>query len=92
MYLARKIYYVSSRYDILKEDMLNEYYYLPKTLYNTLASPEFDDLKRTDASQVDGQDDTSEDDDNESEKADSKSADSESKGGAYFKWDFQKDK
>ncbi len=36
--------------------MLNEYYYLPKTLYNTLASPEFDDLKRTDASQVDGQD------------------------------------
>ncbi len=58
--------------DILKEDMLNEYYYLPKTLYNTLASPTvFDDLKRTDASQVDGQYDTSEDDDNESEKADS---------------------
>lgn len=44
--------------DILKEDMLNEYYYLPKTLYNTLASPDFEDLKRTDASQVDGQDDT----------------------------------
>lgn len=54
--------------DILKEDMLNEYYYLPKTLYNTLASPDFEDLKRTDASQVDGQDDTSEDDENESEK------------------------
>ncbi|HCX9078155.1 TPA: VWA domain-containing protein, partial [Staphylococcus aureus] len=74
--------------DILKEDMLNEYYYLPKTLYNTLASPEFDDLKRTDASQVDGQDDTSEDDDNESEKADSKSADSESKGGAYLEMEL----
>ncbi|HCX1261379.1 TPA: hypothetical protein OY178_001825 [Staphylococcus aureus] len=74
--------------DILKEDMLNEYYYLPKTLYNTLASPEFDDLKRTDASQVYGQDDTSEDDDNESEKADSKSADSESKGGAYLEMEL----
>ena len=68
--------------------MLNEYYYLPKTLYNTLVSPEFDDLKRTDASQVDGQDDTSEDDDNESEKADSKSADSESKGGAYLEMEL----
>ncbi len=66
MYLAQRIMYQVD--DILKEDMLNEYYYLPKTLYNTLASPEFDDLKRTDASQVDGQDDTSEDDDNESEK------------------------
>lgn len=74
--------------DILKEDMLNEYYYLPKTLYNTLASSEFEDLKRTDASQVDGEDDTSEDDDNESEKADSKSADSESKGGAYLEMEL----
>lgn len=74
--------------DILKEDMLNEYYYLPKTLYNTLASPDFEDLKRTDASQVDGQDDTSEDDENESEKADSKSADSESKGGAYLEMEL----
>ncbi|HDV5885987.1 TPA: VWA domain-containing protein, partial [Staphylococcus aureus] len=73
---------------ILKEDMLNEYYYLPKTLYNTLASPAFEDLKRTDASQVDGQDDTSEDDDNQSEKADSKSADSESKGGAYLEMEL----
>ncbi|HCU8916365.1 TPA: hypothetical protein OVG47_002146 [Staphylococcus aureus] len=86
MYLAQRIMYQVD--DILKEDMLNEYYYLPKTLYNTLASPEFDDLKRTDASQVDGQDDTSEDDDNESEKADSKSADSESKGGAYLEMEL----
>ncbi len=44
MYLAQRIMYQVD--DILKEDMLNEYYYLPKTLYNTLASPEFDDLKR----------------------------------------------
>lgn len=86
MYLAQRIMYQVD--DILKEDMLNEYYYLPKTLYNTLASPEFEDLKRTDASQVDGQDDTSEDDDNESEKADSKSADSESKGGAYLEMEL----
>ncbi|HDA3818888.1 TPA: hypothetical protein O5A51_001261 [Staphylococcus aureus] len=86
MYLAQRIMYQVD--DILKEDMLNEYYYLPKTLYNTLASPEFDDLKRTDASQFDGQDDTSEDDDNESEKADSKSADSESKGGAYLEMEL----
>ncbi|HBC7349039.1 vWA domain-containing protein [Staphylococcus aureus] len=86
MYLAQRIMYQVD--DILKEDMLNEYYYLPKTLYNTLASPEFDDLKRTDASQVYGQDDTSEDDDNESEKADSKSADSESKGGAYLEMEL----
>ncbi|HDE4487627.1 TPA: hypothetical protein PDB20_000194 [Staphylococcus aureus] len=86
MYLAQRIMYQVD--DILKEDMLNEYYYLPKTLYNTLVSPEFDDLKRTDASQVDGQDDTSEDDDNESEKADSKSADSESKGGAYLEMEL----
>ncbi|HCZ4058327.1 TPA: hypothetical protein O2502_002064 [Staphylococcus aureus] len=86
MYLAQRIMYQVD--DILKEDMLNEYYYLPKTLYNTLASPEFDDLKRTDASQVDGQDDTSEDDDNGSEKADSKSADSESKGGAYLEMEL----
>ena len=56
MYLAQRIMYQVD--DILKEDMLNEYYYLPKTLYNTLASPDFEDLKRTDASQVDGQDDT----------------------------------
>ncbi|HDE0404629.1 TPA: hypothetical protein PB570_001005 [Staphylococcus aureus] len=86
MYLAQRIMYQVD--DILKEDMLNEYYYLPKTLYNTLASPEFEDLKRTDASQVDGQDDTSEDDDNQSEKADSKSADSESKGGAYLEMEL----
>lgn len=86
MYLAQRIMYQVD--DILKEDMLNEYYYLPKTLYNTLASPAFEDLKRTDASQVDGQDDTSEDDDNQSEKADSKSADSESKGGAYLEMEL----
>ena len=86
MYLAQRIMYQVD--DILKEDMLNEYYYLPKTLYNTLASPDFEDLKRTDASQVDGQDDTSEDDENESEKADSKSADSESKGGAYLEMEL----
>ncbi|UIF34923.1 hypothetical protein KP715_04240 [Staphylococcus aureus] len=73
--------------DILQENA-KEYVVRAKTLYNTLASPEFDDLKRTDASQVDGQDDTSEDDDNESEKADSKSADSESKGGAYLEMEL----
>ena len=86
MYLAQRIMYQVD--DILKEDMLNEYYYLPKTLYETLASEDFDDLKRTDASEVDGQDQTSKDEDVESEKADSKSADSESKGGAYLEMEL----
>ena len=43
MYLAERIMYQID--DLLKEDMLNEYYYLPQKLYEDIQATTFDDLK-----------------------------------------------
>ena len=48
----------------------------------------FDELKRTDASNVDGKDNTSEDTDSETAEAETNAQDSKSEGGAYLKWNF----
>ncbi len=82
MYLAERIMYQVE--DLLKEDMLNEYYYLPQQLYEDIYANTYEDLKRIDASNTDGQDDTNAQDDIETEKAETKAADSQSKGGSYL--------
>lgn len=86
MYLAQRVMFQIDH--ILQEDMLNEYYYLPRTVYEQIAEQQFEDLTRTDASQVDGKDASSEDDEIESEHAETKSADSESQGGAYLEMEL----
>ena len=42
MYLAERIMYQVD--DLLKEDMLNEYYYLPQKLYEDIYADSFEDL------------------------------------------------
>lgn len=86
MYLAERIMYQVD--DLLKEDMLNEYYYLPQKLYEDIQSTTFEDLKRTDASNTDGNDKHQSDEDAETAEAETKAADSESKGGAYLEMEL----
>ena len=86
MYLAERIMYQVD--DLLKEDMLNEYYYLPQKLYEDIQTTTFDDLKRTDASQTDGNDTNNSEEDIETAEAETKSADSQSKGGAYLEMEL----
>ena len=57
----------------LKEDMLNEYYYLPQKLYEDIQAT-FDDLKRTDASNTDGNDKHQSEEDVETAEAETKSS------------------
>ena len=45
MYLAQRIMFQVD--DILKEDMLNEYYHLPKKVYEAIQEMTFEELKRT---------------------------------------------
>ena len=63
MYLAQRIMFQID--DMLTKDMLNEYYHLPRRVYEAIHEMTFDELKRTDASNVDGKDNTSEDTDSE---------------------------
>ena len=86
MYLAERIMYQVD--DLLKEDMLNEYYYLPQKLYEDIYADSFEDLKRTDASNTDGKDNQQTDEDVETAEAETKAADSESKGGAYLEMEL----
>ena len=86
MYLAERIMYQVD--DLLKEDMLNEYYYLPQKLYEDIQATTFDDLKRTDASNTDGNDKHQSEEDVETAEAETKAADSETKGGAYLEMEL----
>ena len=52
MYLAQRIMFQID--DMLTKDMLNEYYHLPRRVYEAIHEMTFDELKRTDASNVDG--------------------------------------
>lgn len=84
-FLAQRIMFQID--DILKEDMLNEYYHLPKQVYATMETMSFEELKRTDASNVDGQSKES-DEEPESEEIETKAADSQSSGGAYLEMEL----
>ena len=86
MYLAERIMYQVD--DLLKEDMLNEYYYLPQKLYEDIQATTFEDLKRTDASNTDGNDKHQSEEDAETAEAETKAADSETKGGAYLEMEL----
>ncbi|KIX89780.1 hypothetical protein TP70_11510 [Staphylococcus microti] len=80
MYLTQRIMFQVD--DWLKDDMLNEYYHIPRHVYEALEDLTLDDIKRMDAAQTDGQ--TDEQGDVETEEIDSKSADSDTAGGAYL--------
>ena len=86
MYLAERMMYQVD--DLLKEDMLNEYYYLPQKLYEDIQATTFEDLKRTDASNTDGNDKHQSEEDVETAEAETKTADSETKGGAYLEMEL----
>ncbi|TBW73941.1 hypothetical protein EQ807_13535, partial [Staphylococcus epidermidis] len=86
MYLAQRIMFQVD--DILKEDMLNEYYHLPKKVYEAIQEMTFEELKRTDAANVDGHDNTNEEADSESADADTNAEDSKSEGGAYLEMEL----
>lgn len=86
MYLAQRIMFQVD--DILKEDMLNEYYHLPKKVYEAIQEMTFEELKRTDAANVDGHDNTNEETDSESSEADTNAEDSKSEGGAYLEMEL----
>lgn len=85
-FLAERIMYQLD--DLLDEDMLNEYYYIPRKVYKEIQAETFDDLKRVDAANVDGKDDTDEDDDIETAEADTKAQDSKSQGGSYLEMEL----
>ncbi|MBF7018721.1 VWA domain-containing protein [Staphylococcus sp. 18_1_E_LY] len=84
-FLAQRIMFQID--DILKEDMLNEYYHLPKQVYSAMETMTFDELTRTDASNVDGNSNES-DEEPESEEIETKAADSQSSGGAYLEMEL----
>lgn len=86
MYLAERM--MNQVDDLLKEDMLNEYYYLPQKLYEDIQATTFEDLKRTDASNTDGNDKHQSEEDAETAEAETKAADSETKGGAYLEMEL----
>ncbi|MGX5790469.1 vWA domain-containing protein [Staphylococcus equorum] len=86
MYLAERIMYQID--GILKEDMLNEYYHLPKKVYEAIQELNFEDLTRTDASNSDGQSDEQNDEEVVSEDMESNNQDSASEGGAYLEMEL----
>lgn len=86
MFLAERILYQVD--DLLKEDMLNEYYYIPKNLYKDIQQDLFEDLKRTDAANTDGKDQSQEENDAVTAEAETKAADSSSEGGAYLEMEL----
>lgn len=86
MYLAERIMFQID--DILKEDMLNEYYHLPKKVYESIHNLNFEDLKRTDASNTDKASNENPEDDVVSEEIESNYQDSSSQGGAYLEMEL----
>ncbi|ATH60112.1 MULTISPECIES: vWA domain-containing protein [Staphylococcus] len=86
MYLAERIMFQID--DILKEDMLNEYYHLPKKVYESIHNLNFEDLKRTDASNTDKASNENHEDDVVSEEIESNYQDSSSQGGAYLEMEL----
>lgn len=84
-FLAQRIMFQID--DILKEDMLNEYYHLPKQVYAAMETMTFDELTRTDASNIDGNSSES-DEEPESEEIETKASDSQSSGGAYLEMEL----
>lgn len=86
MYLAQRMMFQID--DLLKEDMLNEYYHLPKKVYESIEALQFEDIKRTDASQTDGKSEESNDDDVVSEQMEPKNQDSASEGGVYLEMEL----
>lgn len=86
MYLAERIMFQID--DILKEDMLNEYYHLPKKVYESIQALQFEDLTRTDASNTDGTSNEDKDEDSVSEEIESNNQDSASQGGAYLEMEL----
>ena len=61
MYLAQRIMFQID--EMLSHDMLNEYYHLPRKVYEAIHEMSYEDIKRMDASNVDGQDNTNEETD-----------------------------
>ncbi|PTI73609.1 hypothetical protein BU064_13470, partial [Staphylococcus succinus] len=86
MYLAERIMFQID--DILKEDMLNEYYHLPKKVYEAMQELSFEDITRTDASNSDGQSEEQKDEAVVSEAIESNNQDSASEGGAYLEMEL----
>ncbi len=86
MYLAERIMFQID--DILKEDMLNEYYHLPKKVYEAMQELSFEDITRTDASNSDGQSEEQKDEAVVSEEIESNNQDSASEGGAYLEMEL----
>lgn len=86
MYLAERIMFQID--DILKEDMLNEYYHLPKKVYEAIQELSFEDITRTDASNSDGQSEEQKDEAVVSEEIESNNQDSASEGGAYLEMEL----
>ncbi|GEP83479.1 nitric oxide reductase activation protein NorD [Staphylococcus piscifermentans] len=85
-YLAERICYQLD--NLLDEDMLNEYYHIPRKVYKELKEQTFEELKRKDASNVDGKDESSKEDDIETAEAETKAEDSKSQGGAYLEMEL----
>ncbi|KRG10148.1 vWA domain-containing protein [Staphylococcus sp. NAM3COL9] len=86
MYLAERIMYQID--NILKEDMLNEYYHIPKKVYEAIQELNFEDLTRTDSSNLDGQSEEQNDKEVVSEDMESNNQDSASEGGAYLEMEL----
>lgn len=85
MYLTQRIMYQVD--DWLDEDMLNEYYHIPRHVYESLCQFTLEDLKRVDAANTD-QHNGEKEDDVETEKIESKNIDSKSAGGAYLEMEL----
>ncbi|UIK47921.1 vWA domain-containing protein [Staphylococcus pettenkoferi] len=85
MYMAQRIMFQID--DLLKEDMLNEYYYLPKKVYAELEEWQDDQLKRVDASQTDQHSEESSED-IVSAEIEAKAQDSQSEGGSYLEMEL----
>ncbi|PTF07043.1 hypothetical protein BUY41_09370 [Staphylococcus cohnii] len=86
MYLAERIMFQID--DILNEDMLNEYYHLPKKVYEAIHELKFEDIKRTDASNTDKSSNNDHDEESVSEDIESNHQDSASQGGAYLEMEL----
>ena len=86
MYLAQRIMFQID--EMLSHDMLNEYYHLPRKVYEAIHEMSYEDIKRMDASNVDGQDNTNQETDTTSAEAETNAQDSKSEGGAYLEMEL----
>lgn len=85
MYLTQRIMYQVDNW--LDEDMLNEYYHIPRHVYEALCQFTLEDLKRVDTANTD-QHNGEKEDNVETEKIESKNIDSKSAGGAYLEMEL----